>query len=149
VSELFNWLYIQDYNWAIILTLMIIVAIINMMTALLILILERTNMIGTLKALGQSNWSIRKIFLYYAGFIIVGGLLLGNGIGLGLCWVQDTFGLVHLDEESYYLSVAPIEVDWLTVMGLNLGTFLVTLAFLIVPSYLVTRIDPVEALRFK
>jgi lipoprotein-releasing system permease protein len=149
VSELFNWLDIQDYNWAIILTLMIIVAIINMMTALLILILERTNMIGTLKALGLNNWSIRKIFLYYAGFIIIGGLLLGNGIGLGLCWVQDTFGLVHLDEESYYLSVAPIEVDWLTIMGLNLGTFLVTLAFLIVPSYLVTRIDPVEAIRFK
>lgn len=149
VSELFNWLDIQDYNWAIILTLMVIVAIINMMTALLILILERTNMIGTLKALGQSNWSIRQIFLYYAGFIIVGGLLLGNFIGLALCWLQDTFGLVHLDEESYYLSVAPIEISWPTIIALNVGTFLVTLAFLIVPSYLVTRIDPVKAIRFK
>lgn len=149
VKELFNWLDIQDYNGAIILTLMIIVAIINMMTALLILILERTNMIGTLKALGQSNWSIRQIFLYYAGFIIIVGLVLGNFIGLGLCWVQKTFGLVRLDEESYYLSVAPIDVNWLTVGGLNLGTFLITLAFLIVPSYLVTRIDPVKAIRFK
>lgn len=149
VKELFNWLDIQDYNGAIILTLMIIVAIINMMTALLILILERTNMIGTLKALGQSNWSIRQIFLYYAGFIIIVGLVLGNFIGLGLCWVQKTFGLVRLDEESYYLSVAPIDINWLMVAGLNLGTFLITLAFLIVPSYLVTRIDPVKAIRFK
>jgi len=149
VKELFNWLDIQDYNGAIILILMIIVAIINMMTALLILILERTCMIGTLKALGQSNWSIRQIFLYYAGFIIIVGLVLGNIIGLGLCWLQKTFGLVRLDEESYYLSVAPIDVNWLTVAGLNLGTFLITLAFLIVPSYLVTRIDPVKAIRFK
>lgn len=149
VKELFNWLDIQDYNGAIILILMIIVAIINMMTALLILILERTNMIGTLKALGQSNWSIRQIFLYYAGFIIIVGLMLGNFIGLGLCWLQKTFGLVRLDEESYYLSVAPIDVNWMMVAGLNLGTFLITLAFLIVPSYLVTRIDPVKAIRFK
>lgn len=149
ISELFNWLDIQDYNWAIILTLMIIVAIINMMTALLILILERTNMIGTLKALGQSNWGIRKIFLYYAGFIIVGGLFLGNIVGLGLCWLQKTFSFIRLDEESYYLAVAPIHIDWWTILALNAGTFLVTLLFLIVPSYLVTRVDPVKAIRFK
>ena len=149
MSELFNWLDIQDYNLAIILILMVIVAIINMMTALLILILERTNMIGTLKALGQSNWSIRKIFLYYAGFIILTGLVLGNGIGLTLCWLQDTFEFVRLDEESYYLSVAPVQVNWLEIGLLNLVTFGVTLLFLIVPSYLVTRIDPVKAIRFK
>jgi lipoprotein-releasing system permease protein len=149
VSELFKWLEIQDYNQAIILALMIIVAIINMMTALLILILERTNMIGTLKALGQSSWSIRQIFLYYAGFIIVVGLFLGNFIGLSLCWLQKTFEFIKLDEESYYLAVAPIKVEWMTVIGLNVGTFLVTLAFLVVPSYLVTRIDPVKAIRFK
>jgi lipoprotein-releasing system permease protein len=149
IHTLFSWLDIQDYNWALILTLMVIVAIINMMTALLILILERTNMIGTLKALGQSNWSIRQIFLYYAAFIIVVGLLLGNAIGLLLCWAQKTFEFVKLDEESYYLSVAPIDVDWMTVAGLNVGTFLITLVFLVVPSYLVTRIDPVKAIRFK
>ena len=149
LSELFQWLDIQDYNWAIILTLMVTVAIINMMTALLILILERTNMIGTLKALGQSNWSIRQIFLYYAGFIVVIGLLLGNGIGLGLAWLQSTFGIVKLDEANYYLDVAPIQVDWFTVVWLNLGTLAVTLLFLVVPSYLVTRIDPVRAIRFQ
>jgi lipoprotein-releasing system permease protein len=106
-------------------------------------------MIGTLKALGQSSWSIRQIFLYYAGFIIVVGLFLGNFIGLSLCWLQKTFEFIKLDEESYYLAVAPIKVEWMTVIGLNVGTFLVTLAFLVVPSYLVTRIDPVKAIRFK
>ncbi|MEO0731867.1 MAG: FtsX-like permease family protein [Bacteroidota bacterium] len=149
VSELFNWLDIQDYNLFIILILMTVVAIINMITALLILILERTNMIGILKALGQSNWSIRTIFLYYAGFIILGGLLLGNGIGLGICWLQQRFGFITLDEESYYLAVAPIAIDWWTILALNAGTFLITVLFLIVPSYLVTRVDPVKAIRFK
>jgi len=149
ISELFNWLEIQDYNFVLVLVLMVIVAIINMMTALLILILERTNMIGTLKALGQSNWGIRIIFLYYAGFIIVGGLLLGNALGLGLCWLQQTFGFVRLDEASYYLAVAPINLNWWMVLALNAGTLLVTLLFLIVPSYLVTRVDPVKAIRFK
>ncbi|NJB86506.1 lipoprotein-releasing system permease protein [Lewinella marina] len=149
LRELFNWLDIQDYNGIIILILVVLVAIINMMTALLILILERTNMIGTLKALGQHNWGIRKIFLYYAGFIVVVGLLLGNGLGLGLAWVQKTYGVVQLDEESYYLAVAPIKLEWLTILGLNVGTFCVTLLFLVLPSYLVTKIDPVKAIRFK
>ena len=149
LRELFNWLDIQDYNGIIILILVVLVAVINMMTALLILILERTNMIGTLKALGQDNWSIRKIFLYYAGFIVVVGLLLGNLIGLGLAWVQKTFGVVKLDEESYYLDVAPIKLEWLTILGLNVGTFVVTLLFLVLPSYLVTKVDPVKAMRFK
>ena len=149
LRELFNWLDIQDYNGIIILILVVLVAVINMMTALLILILERTNMIGTLKALGQDNWSIRQIFLYYAGFIVIVGLLLGNFIGLGLAFIQKTFGIVKLDEESYYLDVAPIKLEWLTILGLNVGTFVVTLAFLVLPSYLVTKIDPVKAIRFK
>lgn len=149
MNELFDWLDIQDYNEAIILGLMILVAIINMMTALLILILERTNMIGILKALGQPSWSIRKIFLYYAGYIVLFGLLWGNVVGLGLCWLQDTFSLITLDEESYYLAVAPVHVNWWVVLALNVGTLLVTLLFLVIPSYLVTRIDPVKAIRFK
>ncbi|NJO87430.1 MAG: FtsX-like permease family protein [Lewinella sp.] len=147
--ELFDWLDIQDYNEAIILTLMIIVAIINMMTALLILILERANMIGILKALGQANWSIRKIFLYYAAYIVAYGLFWGNLIGLGLCFIQKTFGLVTLEEESYYLSVAPIFINWWVILLLNIGTLALTTLFLILPSYLVTRIDPVKSIRFK
>lgn len=149
MRAIFEWLDLQDVNENVIMGLMLVVAIINMITALLILILERTNMIGTLKSLGASNWSIRKVFLYYAGYIILTGLFWGNAIGLGLCWLQDTFGLVKLDEANYYLSVAPIKVEWWTIVFLNVGTLILTLLFLIVPSYLVSRIEPVKAIRFK
>ncbi|MEM6397309.1 MAG: FtsX-like permease family protein [Bacteroidota bacterium] len=148
-SALFNWLDIQDYNQIIILTLMIIVAIINMVTVLLILILERTQMVGTLKALGQSNWGIQRIFLYYAGYIMLFGLLWGNIIGLGLCWLQKSTGIIRLDEASYYLAVAPIAINWWTVLALNVGTLVITLVVLILPSLWVGRIDAVKALRFR
>ncbi|MCB0632823.1 MAG: ABC transporter permease, partial [Lewinella sp.] len=147
--EIFDWLDLQNVNEVVILGLMIIVAIINMVTALLILILERTNMIGTLKALGSSNWSIRKIFLYYAGYITVMGLFWGNIIGLGICFIQDRFELIRLSEADYYLSVAPVHINLWTILILNLGTLVVILLFLIVPSYIVTRISPVKAIRFK
>lgn len=147
--EIFDWLDLQNVNEVVILGLMITVAIINMMTALLILILERTNMIGTLKALGSSNWDIRKIFLFYAGYIIVMGLLWGNGIGLAVCYLQDQFELIRLSEADYYLSVAPVHINVWTVLGLNLGSLLIILLFLIIPSYLITRISPVKAIRFK
>lgn len=146
---IFDWLDLQDINEQVILSLMLVVAIINMITALLILILERTNMIGILKALGDSNWSIRKIFLYYSGYIIVFGLLFGNFLGLGLCWVQDTFEIITLDEENYYLSVAPVEFNWAAIILLNVGTLAITLLFLLIPSYLVTRVRPVKAIRFR
>lgn len=149
MRAIFDWLDLQDVNEWVIIGLMLVVSIINMITALLILILERTNMIGTLKSLGSSNWSIRKIFLYYAGYIILVGLFWGNLIGLGLCYLQDTFGLITLDETNYYLSVAPIKIQWGSVLLLNVGTLVITLLFLIVPSYLVSRIDPVKAIRFK
>lgn len=148
LPEIFEWLDLQDINEIVILSLMIIVAIINMITALLILILERTNMIGTLKALGSSNWNIRRIFLYYAGYIVIVGLFWGNLMGIGLCVLQDQFELIKLSEENYYLSVAPIEIQFWNVLLINIGTLVVTLLFLIVPSYLVTRISPVKAIRF-
>lgn len=147
--EIFEWLELQDINEAVILVLMVIVALINMVTALLILILERTNMIGTLKALGSTNWSIRKIFLYYAGYIILVGLFWGNLFGIGLALLQKYFGIIKLDEANYYLSVAPIDLQAFAILGLNAGTLAVTLLFLIIPSYLVTRISPVKAIRFK
>jgi len=128
---------------------MLIVSIINMVTALLILILERTNMIGILKALGQRDWGIRQIFLYYGMFILGVGLFWGNLIGLGLCFVQQYFKVITLSEADYYLAVAPVHVDFLTVLGLNLLTAAVTLVFLLLPSYLVSRIRPVQAIRFK
>ncbi len=149
LPEIFEWLELQNINEVVILSLMVIVAIINMVTALLILILERTKMIGILKALGSSNWKIRKIFLYYAGYIIVLGLVWGNIIGIGLCLIQEYFQPIKLSEENYYLSVAPIELNIWTILLLNLGTLLITLLFLLLPSYLVTRISPVKAISFK
>ncbi len=147
--SIFEWLGLQDINEVVILMLMLIVSIINMITALLILILERTNMIGILRALGATNWDIQKIFLYYAGYIVCLGLLFGNIAGLLLCFLQKHFEIISLSEKDYYLSVAPIEIDWWSILFLNIGTLVVTLVFLIIPSYLVTRISPVKAIRFK
>lgn len=146
--NIFDWLSLTDMNERIILLLMILVSIINMTTSLMILILERTNMIGILKALGTQNWSIRKIFLYNAAYIIGWGLLLGNLIGIGLCLLQIQFGIITLPEDLYYVSVVPIEFDWLTILALNIGTMLITLTVLIIPSWLVSKIDPVKAIRF-
>ncbi|MEL6942746.1 MAG: FtsX-like permease family protein, partial [Bacteroidota bacterium] len=146
---IFEWLELQDINEIVIIALMLVVSIINMMTALMILILERTNMIGTLKALGTSNWKIRKIFLYYAAYIIALGLFWGNLIGFLLGFIQDKFRLIKLSEADYYLSYAPIEFNFWIILSLNLLTLVIILVFLIIPSYLVTRISPVQAIRFK
>lgn len=148
-SPIFEWLALQDINEIVILTLMLIVGIINMITALMILILERTNMIGILKAVGHTNLGIRKIFLYHAGYIILIGLLLGNFLGISLCMLQSQFGFMTLSEENYYLSVVPIELNLWTILALNLGTLIITILFLIIPSYLVARISPVKAIRFR
>lgn len=147
--SIFEWLELQNINERVIIILMILVSIINMVTTLMILILERTNMIGTLKALGQSNWSIQKIFLFYAAYIIGIGLFWGNLIGIVLCLAQKHFGFIKLSESDYYLSVAPIELNFFIILLLNIGTLVVTLLFLIIPSYLVTSITPVKAIRFK
>jgi lipoprotein-releasing system permease protein len=146
---IFEWLNLQNLNEVVILVLMLVVAIINMITTLLILILERTNMIGILKALGDSNWGIRKIFLHYAAYIILLGLLFGNLLGIGLCLLQKHFSLIRLSEADYYLSVAPVNLDPWTILLLNAGTLAITLVFLVVPSYLISRISPVRAIRFK
>ncbi|HMO41612.1 MAG TPA: ABC transporter permease [Saprospiraceae bacterium] len=148
LPEIFEWLELQNINEVVILSLMIVVAIINMITALLILILERTNMVGTLKALGGTNWAIRKVFLYYAAYIVLVGLFWGNLMGIGLCLMQEQFGLIRLSEENYYLTVAPIQLQWWSILIINVGTLIITLVFLILPSYLVSSISPVKAIRF-
>ena len=145
---LFDWLDLQTMNELIILALMILVAVINMITTLLILILDRTNMIGLLKALGSSNASVGKLFLYYALVIVGTGLLIGNTVGLGLAAIQYHWHVIKLPQESYYLSYAPIGISWSWVIGVNVGTVVVCLLLLIVPSRLVSRISPVKALRF-
>lgn len=146
--SIFEWLSLQDINETIILQLMVLVAIINMITVLLILILERTQMIGILKSLGMNNWQVRKIFIYNAGYIIFYGLLIGNILGLGIALLQKHFNFIKLDEANYYLDTAPIEINWMALILLNVGTFVVTLITLVLPTMLITRITPVKALRF-
>jgi len=147
--SIFEWLALQDINEKVILQLMLLVAIINMITVLLILILERTQMIGILKSLGATHWQIRKIFVINAGYIIFFGLIFGNILGLSLAFIQKRFQFIRLDEANYYLSTAPISIDFWTVFWLNVTTFGITLVFLIIPTMLVSRITPVKALRFE
>lgn len=147
--SIFEWLDLQDINEYVILLLMAVVAIINMITALLILILERAEMIGILKSLGSRNWQIRKIFLYQAAWIIGIGLFWGNLLGIGLCLIQEKFKFIKLSEADYYLSYVPIELDILSILSINIFTLILVILFLIVPSYLVTTISPVKAIRFK
>lgn len=148
IPSVFDWLNLQKVNEWIILVLMFLVALINMVTSLLILILERANMIGILKAMGAYNTTIRKIFLFNAGHIIFWGMVVGNILGIGLCLLQQQFGLIKLPEESYYVSVAPVKIDILWILGLNISTFVVSLVFLVIPSLIVARIRPIKAIRF-
>jgi lipoprotein-releasing system permease protein len=147
--NIFEWLQLLDVNTQIILVLMTMVAVINMISALLIMILERTAMIGILKAMGAANWAIQKIFLYNAAYLVGLGLLFGNIFGLGLGYFQLSTHFFKLDPESYYMSFIPIQFNWVDVLLLNLGTMVICLLVLIVPSMLVARITPVKAIRFK
>jgi lipoprotein-releasing system permease protein len=146
----FEWIKIFDNNTYGIIGIMIIVAGINMITALLVLILERTQMIGILKAMGSSNWSIRKVFLYNATYLIGLGLLWGNGIGLGLLFTQKWFGFLKFpDPEQYYVSIIPVHISLDYILLLNIGTFIACLFMLLIPSVIITKISPVKAIRFE
>jgi len=146
--NIFDWLKLFDFNILIIIIIMVVVATINMVVALLVLILERTQMVGMLKSLGATNWSIRKIFLYNAAYIIGIGLLWGNVISIGLLLIQKYFGVVTLPPENYYVNVAPVTIDIMAILLINAGTIVVCLALLLIPSYIITRVSPVKALRF-
>ena len=146
--QIFSWLDAMDINAVVVIVLMALVAAINMISALLILILERTNMIGTLKSLGMKNWSVRKIFLYNATHIIGRGLLWGNIIGISFCLLQKYFHLIPLDERTYYLAFIPINFNLLHIFLLNAGTFTACFMMLLLPSYVITYITPVKAMRF-
>lgn len=147
--KIFGWLDVLDMNVVVILVLMLLVAGFSMISGLLIIILERANMIGILKALGQNNGSIRKIFLYISSFLIVKGLLWGNVIGLGICFIQKQFGIIKLDPSTYYLSEVPIDINFFTILWINLGTIIVTMLMLIGPSYLIAKISPAKTIRFE
>ena len=137
-----------DINVLIIIVLMIGVAAINMTSALLVLILERTNMIGILKAMGAQNWSIRKVFIYHAAYLILVGLFWGNLFGISLGLIQQEFGILTLSEENYYLSTVPVILKPEHILLLDVGTLILCSLVLILPSYLVTRISPVKAIQF-
>jgi len=145
---IFDWLEILDTNIIVIISIMILIAGINMITALLVLILERTQMIGILKSLGSPNWSIRKVFLYNAMYLIAIGLFWGNLIGIGLLLIQKYFGIVTLDPENYYVTEAPVYLGIEYILLLNIGTLLLCLFMLLIPSYIVSKISPVKAIKF-
>lgn len=147
--NIFEWINLQNMNERVITTLMTLVAIINMITTLLILILERTNTIGILKALGATNWFIQKIFLYNAALIVALGLLVGNLFALIICFIQQKFQIITLPEKLYYLHIVPIQINPLTILLINIATIATCLLILIIPSYLVTRIQPIKAITFK
>ena len=148
-SSIFDWLDLTDINEKVLSLLMILVAIINMTTSMLILILERTNLIGLLQALGARHWVIRKIFLYHAFYILLRGLFWGNVVGLSLALSQKHFRWLKLPEDLYYVAYAPIQINWWQVGLVNVGTLVLTLVVLILPTYLVARIDPVKAIQFR
>lgn len=146
--QIFDWLNFQDINVIIIILLMIVVAGFNMISGLLILILEKTNMIGILKALGSDDVTIRRIFLYQAAWLIGKGLFWGNIIGIGLALIQLKTGLVSLDPSSYYLKTVPVNFNIMHILLLNAGTMAVIIVILLVPSKLISRITPVKAIRY-
>jgi lipoprotein-releasing system permease protein len=147
-SYIFDWLQLFDFNILVILGVMILVATINMVVALLVLILERTQMIGILKALGANNWSVRKMFLYNAFYLILRGLLWGNGIGIGILLIQKYLGIIQLNPENYYVNQAPVYFDLGYIAALNVLTIAVCFLVLLIPSYIITKISPIKAIRY-
>lgn len=147
--QIFDWLALQDLNIIVIITLMLIVGSVNMITALLIIILEKTQFIGLLKSLGASNKIIRRVFLYNSLYLISRGLFFGNLIALGFAVLQQKFSFISLDPEIYFMDTVPVSIDFLPLLYLNIGTIIICYVFLIVPSFIVSKISPVKALRFE
>ncbi|HET6558952.1 MAG TPA: FtsX-like permease family protein [Prolixibacteraceae bacterium] len=148
-SGIFDWLGLLDMNVWVILSLMILVAGFNMVSSLLVIILERTQMIGILKSLGAQNWSIRKIFLYFSVMLIVKALIWGNVIGISICLIQQYTHVLKLDPASYYIEYVPVNLKILHLILLNVGTVAITMLMLLVPSYFITRVSPEKTIRFE
>ena len=147
--QVFTWLELLDINVWIILGLMICLAGITMISGLLIIILERTSMIGVLKALGARNSTVRHTFLWFAAFIISRGLLWGDVVGIGLVLLQQHTGLITLDPQTYYVSEAPMELNLPIIVGLNVATLLVSISVLILPSFFISHIHPAKSMRYE
>lgn len=147
--HIFDWLSLLDMNVWVILVLMILVAGFNMVSSLLVIILERTQMIGILKAMGARNWSIRKVFLYFSVMLILKALFWGNLLGIGLCLIQEYTRVLKLDPTSYYLEYVPVNLTVLHIVLLNVGTIVITVLMLLLPSYFITKVSPEKTIRFE
>lgn len=148
-GNIFDWLNLQDTTVAIVLVIMIIIAVLNLVTCLIILLLERTRMVGVLKALGSPDGSIQKIFLYYGALITISGIVLGNFFGLLICWLQQRYGFISLPEEAYFISKAAVKLEWWHVAVVNAGTFVVCFIVLMIPTIIIRNIRPVKAIMFR
>ncbi len=146
---LFDWLSMLDRNMVIFLTLILFVASFNMISILLVLMLERTPMIGVLKALGGNDWQIRKIFLWSGFQMIFKGLIYGNVLGIGICFLQKYYKIIPLDAANYYMNTVPISLNWWVILLLNLSTITLVVLVLIIPTFVITRIEPVKAIVFR
>ncbi|HEY0733038.1 MAG TPA: FtsX-like permease family protein, partial [Chitinophagaceae bacterium] len=146
--NIFDWLNIVSYNGGILIVIVMIIVIINFITCLIILVLERVKMIGILKAIGASDWTIQKIFLYHSALITFSGIIIGTAISLGLLWLQMKTGFVRLKETEYYMDTAAVQIDWTQVLLVILGTLVVSMVVLLIPSFLVKKIKPIKAIRF-
>lgn len=147
--NIFDWLNLQNQTIVIVLIIMTVVAVLNLITCLIIMVLERTRMVGVLKSLGATDTTVQRIFLYQGIIIAVSGILLGNIAGLGFCWLQQRYGLISLPEEMYYISKAEARIVWWQVALVDCGTFLICTLVLIVPTFIIRRIQPVKAIQFR
>lgn len=147
--NIFDWLYLQNKTIAIVLIIMVVIATLNLVTCLLILVLERTRMVGLLKAIGAQNKTIQRIFLYHGALISVAGLIGGNLLAFLICWLQQKYGFITLPEDAYYISKAAVDLVWWHVLLVNIGTFIVCFLVLMIPTLIVKRIQPVRAIQFR
>jgi lipoprotein-releasing system permease protein len=147
--NIFDWLNLQNITIAIVLIIMVVVATLNLVTCLIILVLERTRMVGIMKAIGAPNHSIQEIFLYHGSFIALYGMLFGNGLGLLICWLQQHYGFITLPEDAYFISKAVVRLEWWHLLLVNAGTFIVCFLVLMIPTLIIRKIRPAKAIQFR